>query len=97
GVAAKHRHYLRPEPREVIKPIHVSIKAVLLLKVDIERDKIQKRQFEIFGRRIVHIRNQRCWVFTPRRAVETFQVSLDATAAMPTYYSCGYLVADNVA
>src|SRR5262249_32420366 len=90
-------HYQRPVSREVMKASYVCFKPLLGLKVDIERDQIHKRQFEIFSRGIVHIRDQPFWIFSPCRPVKTFQVSLGATTAMPAYYSCGYLVSDNVA
>src|SRR5262249_20127549 len=90
-------HYQRPVSRQVMKASYVRFKLLLGLKVDIERDQVHKGKFEIFRRGVVHIRDQPSWIFSPCRLVKTFQVSLDATAAMPTYYRCRYLVSDDVA
>src|SRR5688500_15399123 len=90
------RHHQRPVAGDVVQPRDVRLQVRRRLEVKIEAGEVQKRQVEVFRRRVVDVRDQRPPVTGFDGVVQASQETLDATVAVPPHYRGGYLVADRV-
>ena len=87
----------RPVPGKILKPGQVRFQTILGLEVHVEAHQVEKRQVQIFGRGIVHIRHEPVRVLFFRGMIESFQVTLDRAAAVPSHDGCRDFVPDGVA
>ena len=75
----------------------VSLEAVSLLEVDVEREQVEKRQIEILRRRVVDVGDQPAGIGVLDGFVQALEVALDRSAAKPPGERRLDLVAERVA
>ena len=81
---------------QVVETGQVGLQALPRLEVHVEADHVEERQFQVLGRGVVHVRDERPRVLGLDRAIQLLQVALDATPAVPPDDRAGNLVADRV-
>src|SRR6266850_1478085 len=96
AVQTNFSHHERTFVREILQTRHVCLQFVLRFQVDVERNEVQKRQIEIFRRRIIYICNEPLGVFVLGSPIEAFKEFFDATVAVPPDDRRGNFVADGI-
>src|SRR5215468_9719786 len=66
------------------------------MQIHVERHQIEKRELEVFGGRIIHIREKSSWVFGLSGPIELAKELLDSGCAVPSNNRSGNVVANVV-
>src|SRR5207244_4058341 len=81
---------------QAVQPREIVLEGIPRLEVDVEAKENQERQPQVFGRRVVHIRDQGIRILLLDNPVQAFDESFDATASVPSDDRRGDLISDNV-
>jgi hypothetical protein len=87
----------RPLIGDDLQPRQIGVESILGLQIDVETHQIQKRQAQIFGGRIVDVRDQALGIFFFYGAIQFAQIAFDARRADPAHQLGWNLVAERVA
>ena len=80
----------------VVQPCQIGLEPLLGFEINVEANKIQKRQMKVFGRGIINVGDQAFRVFRPGGAIQPFQKAFHPAAAVPTHNRSGHFVANGV-
>ena len=80
-----------------MEPCEVSLEAVSLLEVDVEREQVEKRQIQVLRRRVVDVGDETAGILVLHGFVEALEVALDRSPAKPAGERRLDLVAERVA
>ena len=94
AVEADLRQQQRLVAYDVMQSCDVVAESLPRLEEDVETGEVEERKLEVFGRRIVDIRDERVWVLGLRRRAETLDEALDCAGPMPPHDRRRNLVTD---
>ena len=95
-VQTQLRHHQRPAPGQVVQARQIRIQTFVRFQIHIERQKIQKRQLQIFRRGIIDIRHQALGILRLCPSIEPLQKPFQLAPSVPPHDRGRDLVADCV-